>query len=326
MVFNPTTLVDQSKITKIIESMSPIISEALPIFSRTSNHPESIIGVDTISSIAKSVALSAKGSIPETIGNETRNVKLIEPEPIYVAETVSPAEILKLQAYTGDMLDSWLARRIEAIRRAIMNTKNTLAATSITGTCSWVKKNQNGLQLPYTIEFGTPATVTVSGAWANASTKLATIANDVKAFVDAMIEAGYNGDLAFYCGKTTFSALAEKLNATTNSAVVQARVTPMMIEAWGLKFYNTAFKHYNSSGTFTSAVGDTEIYCIDLAAGHETVNMPIYDFNQGLRPVPMLIETKMGSGLDQNMYIVGKATPLFIPVVDAIKKATCGNS
>lgn len=322
MVYTASALFDRTKIKKAIDKLQPLFSSSIDIFNgKITNNPESIVAWEEITKSRKSVQVIQKGTPSIPIGTHSKAIKYIEPLPIEVSSFISAADLNKIKSYEGTMLEEWRAGRIDDIRRHVWQTKNSMAASCIDGALSWKVRLDGGLTDDYTISFGTVATVaTVSGNWQASTTKLSTIAKDVNLIIEALQDAGHGMNPVFMCGRNVFAALMDRINSTTNPSKYNAQIGYNEINFMGLPFRNEQFRYWDSAGTAQRLIADTEIRVIDMDAGHETINMPVDDIDN-MRPVPLAIKpitTEDPSGIK----LIGRSNPIYIPVVDAIKKAT----
>lgn len=326
MTYSASALFNKTLIKQAIMSLQPKFSSAVNIFSkRTIDNPETIYAWEAITNSLRTVPVISKGTASIPIGSESSTITYIEPQPIEVSTFISAADLNKIKTYSNKQLADWRTQRIQDIRDLVFNTRNSIATLCFNGVLTWPIKVNGGLKDNYTITFGTVATVAagIAGNWGAGATKLSTITKDINIILEAQKDAGYGDQPVFYCGRDVFAALSDKISSVTNQAF-DANFNTMVINFQGLKFVNDQFRYWSHSLTGTEAtarlIGDTEIRVVDMAADFRTINMPVDDIDD-LNPNPLAIKPVMTED-PSGIKLIGRSCPIYIPVIDSIKKAT----
>jgi len=292
-------------------------------------YPESVrathefahIGVDELTQIAHAVPVVRRGSQSYALGGGSGNLKFIEPQPIDTNYFISAKELNDVKMLSQDGQQTWVQNKIDYGRKTLRATAEAIACQSLTGTISYPMKIEGGFDT-YTLAFGTVASVTPTKMFNATGATIGDINDTLNKMAEAIEDSGFGMKVEFRCGAAVESFLVGMIGALSNDTRIIAKVDAagIQIGRHTIKMLKGRYRNPQTKA-YVNAIGDNELLALDMESGFRFRYLAIDDLDAGLAPLPLFvnqIQTKDPSGYK----LIYKSTPLPIPVVSAMRKAT----
>lgn len=309
-------------IAKALQSMpelsTPVIDLLFPDSARV-NHPLPTLGFDDLGLPMTNIPVVRRGGSSIALKPDDGRLVLIEPQPVSAHTFLDAATINSMNQMSGEGVQQLINNRITNLRQATRQTAEALAAQVLTGKIDYPMR-ADGADLKYTVDYGTPASVTVTKKWDDAGTKIADIVKSCGEIVNEMKKKGYGRDVRFLVDYDVFAALVDKLAASNNAAVGSVEADYVRIGT--MKFMLLPASYTNlSNNTLVSGIPAKHVLAVDLSAGHKLFYASVDDLDANFQGLPFF--TKSIKSDDPSGYkIIGTAKPLPVVNVKGIVKAS----
>jgi len=284
-------------------------------------HPFAQISLQELTDIAHAVPVVRRGTQSIPLGNGSGQISFIEPQPIDVNKFITAKELNDLKLLSADGQQSWLNEKIEYGRKTLRATAEALACQSLTGKLDFPMKIDGGYDT-YTLSFGTVATITPTKAWDATDATLADVNDTLNKMAEKIEDNGFGMKTEFRCGAKVESFLVNLIGEIKNDTRIVSKVTEEFIVIGKHKIKMLKGRYRNpQTKAFVNAIADNDIQAIDVDAGFRFRYLAIDDVEAGLAALPLFVKTILSQ--DPSGYrVFFKSTPLPIPVVKAMNKAT----
>ncbi len=301
------------------ELKSPVMDLLYPA-ARRINHPFPVIGYHDLGLPTGNIPVVRRGGQSYALKPAGGSLAIIEPQSVNPRVFLDAATMNNLGMLTGESQQQEVNNKIDTLRRACRSTAEALAAQSITGKIDYPMATEGGALVDYEVDYGTPASVTVTSKWDNGGTTLAQIIKSCGEIVSKMKQNGFGSNVAFLMDFDVFGALIDKIGAKSSPNI--GTVGPDFINLGGLKFYLMPGSYIDlESGALVSAVPAKRVVAVDMDAGHKLFYAALDDLDANMQALPFFakpIRKDDPSGYD----IVGNSKPLPVPNVKGIVTAS----
>jgi hypothetical protein len=245
---------------------------------------------------------------------------MIEVQPVNPSVYLSAADLNNLKLLDPQGQQAYIDNQIDNLRRACRATAEALSAQSLTGKIAYPLQADAGAYLTYEVDFGTPASVTVTKKWDDANTKVADIVKSLGQIIDTLKKTAPAMDVQFLCGFDVYAALVDKIGALPNSSIAQ--VGADFISIGGVAKIQLLAANYIdlTTGTAVSAIPAKTILAVDRSSGFKLLYAALDQMDAGLVALPFYaqpVTTQDPSGVK----IIAESKPLPVPNVKGIVKA-----
>lgn len=238
-----------AEIAKMIQEFPVIFTPIMDlIFAKRVNYDLPLLPVALIKKVIKSMPVVRRGSESVYGGAGTGTIDYFEPQPVILRDFLTAADLNNMKMLPFDGQRNFIATKLAVLREQIRYTAEALAAQSLTGSISYAMKVDGGF-VPYEVEYGTPASQTVTKKWDNSSTKLGDIILQLGDIEQATQSRGYTGTVKHLAGKSAFAALANMIMALPNDKRMAAVAEPKKITFPGIEIHlvSTTYTDRNTS-------------------------------------------------------------------------------
>ena len=308
----------------IVESLSRLPELKTPVmdllFTDRQNHPFPVVGYKDMGLPAGNIPVVRRGSQSYSLAPTNGSVSMIEVQPVNPSVFLSAADLNNLKLLDPSGQQTYIDNQIDNLRRACRATAEALSAQALTGKISYPLRAEGGTYLTYDVDYGTPASVSVTKKWDDANTKVADIVKSMGQIIDALKKTAPAMDVVFLCGFDVYAALVDKIGALPNSAIAQ--VGADFISIGGVAKIQLLSANYIdlTTGNAVSAIPAKTVLAVDRSSGFKLMYAALDNMDAGLVPMPFFaqpVTTQDPSGVK----IVGESKPLPVPNVKGIVKA-----
>lgn len=265
-----------------------------------------------IEEVTGNVPLVIRGSEPLNVSGDKITYNFIEVQPINIAETLSPVEVLNMRAIGEDSIEKIIKQKVEKFRRIILDTIEALASQSINGRISYQVRTQTGTDT-FEVIFGEIKNLTPS----TPPSTLKDLYNLLIEMETTLQERGYGQEIKIFAGKTAFSKILDiSMSYTGKSIYIEQKDGGLYIGNYFIKPVASGYKNIN--GEFVRAISDNTIKMIDTSAPFKLRYLAIDDFRAGLQALPIFITQKDDK---RAIQLEAQSKPFLIPVTKAIVDA-----
>jgi hypothetical protein len=316
--FTPQAIVDT--LGRLPDMRTPIMDL---LFSTTRNIPRPVVGVRDFGFVPINQPVVRRGSGSQPITGASGSVDYIEPQPVNPSEFISGADLNNLRSANESSLQQEIDNIIDSLRRACRATAEALAVQSLTGKINYWMRAAGGAFEPYEVDFGTigNASTAVTKKFDAADVKLSDVVKTVSGILEVLKKRKVDGnDVALFAGFDVFAALLDIAGAQSNSAIVQASASGIVIGG-GLTVQLLGSSYTNlASGAAVPVVPAKHLLVVDRQAGHKMIYAGLDSVPADGQALPFYAdyeETKDPSGVK----IIGESKPLPVVNVQGIVKA-----
>ena len=266
-----------------------------------------------IKEVTGNVPLVLRGGEPINVAGDGATFNYIEVQPINIAETLNPVEIVNMKALGDTAVEKIIKQKITKFRKIILDTIEALAAQSLQGKISYQIKTQTGIDT-FEVVFGQVADLTPDS-------KPSTVKDLYNLLVDMegkLQENGYGQNIQIFAGKKAYAKILDMAMSYTGKTVyMEQKDGGLYIGNYFIKPITTGYKDKN--GNFVKAIKDEQIKMIDKSAPFRLRYLAIDDFRANLKAMPLFVaQEKEG----KYIKLEAQSKPFLIPVTDAIVDAT----
>ncbi len=266
-----------------------------------------------IKEVTGNVPLVLRGGEPINVAGDGATFNYIEVQPINIAETLNPVEIVNMKALGDTAVEKIIKQKITKFRRIVLDTIEALAAQSLQGRISYQIKTQTGIDT-FEVVFGQVADLTPDS-------KPSTVKDLYNLLVDMegkLQENGYGQNIQVFAGKKAYAKILDMAMSYTGKTVyMEQKDGGLYIGNYFIKPITTGYKDKN--GNFVKAIKDEQIKMIDKSAPFRLRYLAIDDFRANLKAMPLFVaQEKEG----KYIKLEAQSKPFLIPVTDAIVDAT----
>jgi len=284
------------------------------------NHPFPVVGYKDMGLPAGNIPVVRRGSQSYALAPTDGKVSMIEVQPVNPSVFLSAADLNNLKLLDPSGQQTYIDNQIDNLRRACRATAEALSAQSLTGKIAYPLRADGGSYLTYEVDFGTPASVTITKKWDDANTTVSDIIKSLGQIIDALKKTAPAMDVQFLCGFDVYAALVEKIGALPNSAIAQ--VGPDYISLGGVAKIQLLAANYIdlTNNTAVSAIPAKTILAVDRSSGFKLLYAALDQMDAGLVALPFYaqpVTTQDPSGVK----IIGESKPLPVPNTKGIVKA-----
>ncbi len=302
-----------ASLQRLPEMHTPVVDMLFPETNRI-NHPLPTVGFEDLGLPSSNIPVVRRGSSSISIAPNDGSLKLIEPQPVSAHSFMDAATMNSLMSMTGQAAQQLIDNRIDSLRKTVRQTTEALASQVLTGRIVYPMK-ADGATLSYEVNFGTPATVTITKKWEQTTTTMADIVADLGKMVAELRKNGYGRSVKFLVDYDVYGVLIGKIGALPNSAIASldgegnirmgANLTVTLMPA----SYTDL-----STGNLVSGIPAKSILAVDVDAGHKLFYASVDDLDANFAGLPFF--SKAIKVDDPSGYkIIGTGKPL--PVVNA---------
>lgn len=277
-----------------------------------------LVGDDIVRAVVNTLPVVRRGapSIPAT--KKTGGTVFYEPLPVRPNAEVTGQDLNNMKILGQSSKEAWAQERTDYLRRAVRKTTEALCAVSLSGTLSWPVQIEGGGFDVWTIEYGTPLSVTPSVLWGASGAKLKDVFATLQDMEEAIQEKGYGGQTEIWAGKTAYNTLFALAEASTTTAKIRVELSDQGINIGGYLIKRRAEKYQNpQTKVMTAIVADKFVKMVATDANHRMPYCALDDLDANLQPLPFFvkpIEIKDPSGYK----LVGESKPFPLPNVEGI--------
>ena len=266
-----------------------------------------------IKEVTGNVLLVLRGGEPINVAGDGATFNYIEVQPINIAETLNPVEIVNMKVLGDTAVEKIIKQKITKFRKIILDTIEALAAQSLQGKISYQIKTQTGIDT-FEVVFGQVADLTPDS-------KPSTVKDLYNLLVDMegkLQENGYGQNIQIFAGKKAYAKILDMAMSYTGKTVyMEQKDGGLYIGNYFIKPITTGYKDKN--GNFVKAIKDEQIKMIDKSAPFRLRYLAIDDFRANLKAMPLFVaQEKEG----KYIKLEAQSKPFLIPVTDAIVDAT----
>jgi hypothetical protein len=292
-------------------------------------YPESVrathefahIGVDELTQIAHAVPVVRRGTQSYALGGGNGKVQYIEPQPIDTNYFISAKELNDVKMLSKDGQQTWVNNKLDFGRKTLRATAEALACQSLTGSINFPMKVDGGFDT-YTLSFGTVGTVTPTKMFNATGATIGDVNDTLNKMAEALEDSGFGMKVEFRCGAAVESFLVGLIGALSNDTRIIAKVdaSGIQIGRHTIKMLKGRYRNPQTE-TYANAIGDNDLLAIDMESGFRFRYLAIDDLDAGLAATQIFVNP-LKSTDPSGWKLIYKSTPLPIPVVSAMKKAT----
>jgi hypothetical protein len=290
------------------------------LYTDRRNHPFPVVGYRDLNLPAGNIPVVRRGSQSYPLTPTDGKISMIEAQPVNPSVYLSAADLNNLKLLDPQGQQAYIDNQIDNLRRPCRATAEALSAQSLTGKIAYPLRADGGAYLTYEVDFGTPASVTISKKWDDANTKVADIVKSLGQIIDTLKKTAPAMDVQFLCGFDVYAALVDKIGALPNSAIAQ--VGADYISLGGVAKIQLLSANYIDLTTneAVSAIPAKTILAVDRSSGFKLLYAALDQMDAGLVALPFYaqpVTTQDPSGVK----IIGESKPLPVPNVKGIVKA-----
>lgn len=171
------------------------------------NHPFDTIGYEDLQATCKNIPLVTRGSESYALALDNNKLKYIDPANLTPSQFISASDINRIRNLPGASQQQYLQNKIDRLRRATRASKEAMAIQSLSGALSYDVRTANGGIQKYSVNFGTPATVTISKKWNANDATAAGMISDIGKIIAKIKEKSEANDFVGFVDFTTFAAM-----------------------------------------------------------------------------------------------------------------------
>lgn len=303
---------------RLPELKSPVLDL---IYPRRVNHPLPVLGAKELAKVTGNIPLVKRGTQSYALDTGGGTIRVIEPQSVNPSDFMSGKDINDFRMLDGQGKQQLIDNSIDSMRRTCRATAEAMAAQSITGKISYWLRGEGGATLPYTVDFGTPATVTVSKKWDAAD---ATVKHVIKTLGDLSAKAkkqAPGSDIIFVCGMDVYAVLIDLAGKLNNSAIAQ--VDTDFIKFGGNLKVTLLDSTYTdlSNDSEATAIPEKTILCIVRDSGFTQYYCALDDLASNFVAMPFFAKA-VESDDPSGVKIIGESKPMPVPNVLGIVKAS----
>jgi hypothetical protein len=277
-----------------------------------------VVGADLVQDVARELPLVRRGAPSVPMATNNGSVAFYEPLPVRPSAMVTGVDLNNLKVMGHEGREAWALGRTEMLRRACHKTTEAMCAVSLSGTLSWPVQIEGGVFDTWTIEFGSPLSVTPTKLFSAADAKLKDIFSVLQAMEEKLEEKGYGSVKEIWAGKTAYEAIFAIAEASTSTAKIRVELSERGADIGGYLVKRRAETYRSpSTGTATACLDLKTLRMIATDAGHTLPYCALDDLDANLQPLPFFvkpIELKDPSGYK----LVAESKPLPIPNMDGV--------
>ena len=290
------------------------------LYTDRRNHPFPVVGYRDLNLPAGNIPVVRRGSQSYPLNPTDGKISMIEVQPVNPSVYLSAADLNNQKLLDPQGQQAYIDNQIDNLRRACRSTAEALSAQSLTGKIAYPLRADGGAYLTYEVDFGTPASVSVSKKWDDANTKVADIVKSLGQIIDTLKKTAPAMDVQFLCGFDVYAALVDKIGALPNSAIAQ--VGADYISLGGVAKIQLLSANYIdlTTGEAVSAIPAKTILAVDRSSGFKLLYAALDQMDAGLVALPFYaqpVTTQDPSGVK----IIGESKPLPVPNTKGIVKA-----
>ncbi|MGD9809644.1 MAG: major capsid protein [Deferribacterales bacterium] len=302
--------------------LSPISSVAVDnIYKNVQNIANPVIPLADLFTQIKTVGLSTRGGkYIDLSGSTELGAKWVEPFPIKLKESLNGVELNNLKMLSETSIEAWRQQKINKVRQTNRATTEYQAVKALSGKIEMPVITDDGSSATYTVDYGTPATLTPAKAFNAVDASVETVEKFLLDMAAKVIESGYS-EVEFWAGKDVWFAIYALIQAVPNDTRISAKVEGQtIITAAGKVKLRNELVYNPTSKAFEPTVAANKIMCIAMNAPHTLAYAAIDDLDGNLEAVPLFM--KPIKDPEGGWKILTESKPLPAPVIRAICWAT----
>lgn len=303
---------------RLPELKSPVLDL---IYPRRVNHPLPVLGAKELSKVTGNIPLVKRGTQSYALDTGGGTLRVIEPQSVNPSDFMSGKDINDFRMLDGQGKQQMIDNVIDSMRRTCRATAEAMAAQSITGKISYWLRGEGGATLPYTVDFGTPATVSVSKKWDASDATVKHVIATLAAMSAKVKKQAPGSEILFVCGMDVYAVLIDLAGKLNNSAIAQ--VGPDYIKFGGnlkVTLLDSTYTNLETKAS-ASAVPEKSVLCIVRDSGFTQYYCALDDLDSNFVAMPFFAKA-LESGDPSGVKIVGESKPMPVPNVSGVVKAT----
>lgn len=317
-LFAPDMIVSHLKNLPTIET--PVMDT---IFSDRVMLPFPVVSKEEMEAVVHELPVIRRGGHAiSAIPSNGVEVTTIEPLPVRMSEYLTARDVLDLKTLTGKSKDLWVKNKIDLMRRAYRKTVEGICAVSLNGKIEWPVALTGGGFDNYTVDYGTPETVSVDTMWNSEGSTIKDVFKSLKEMKKVLKKYGYGTNIEVWAGEVAYETLYGMADSHPAKSSIPITIDEAFIDISGFKVKDRSETFRNpETKSATPIIGDNDIIMISKDAGHKLVYCAVDDFDANLQAVPLfvkLVKTSEPSAIS----LIAEGKPLPIVNVKGICKAT----
>ena len=211
-----------------------------------------------------------------------------------------------------------IANRIDTLRRLCRDTAQALAIQSVSGQINYAIRADGGAYLPFTIDFGTPATVACGTLFDAAGAKVGHIIAQLNAQKAKLQEQGFGNDVVFLAPADVYAAIANVFPASWRP---EYDAEGLLVIAPGLKVALFSYTYYDHQSAAAKGLTAKKLVAWDRGAGSTLIYAAVDDIDADFIASPFWAKAVKSD--DPSGYkVIGQSKPIPIPNVKGIAVST----
>ncbi|MDY6904092.1 MAG: major capsid protein [Thermodesulfobacteriota bacterium] len=322
-MINLASLFTKEAIVRYLKSLPVLKTPVMDtIFTDRPLHPLPVVGADMITEVAHALPVVRRGSPSIAAGSDAGEFAFYEPLPVRPHKMVTGQDLNNLKILNGGGKDAWAQGKTDLLRRIVRRTTEGLCAASLSGSFTWPIQLESGGFETWSIDFGSPESVTPSKLLDESGAALKDIYVICQAMEEALEENGYGSTNEIWAGKSAYEQIFTIAEASKTTAKIRVELTDEGINVGGYLIKRRAEKIRNpETKAMTPVVPLKDMMMIATDAGHKMPYCAVDDLEANLQAMPLFIKPIVMK--DPSGYkLVGESKPFPIPNVKGICTAT----
>jgi len=299
---------------------SPALDLLYPAANRT-NHPLPVISYKDLQPRSGNIPLVKRGSQSYAI-TEGSTFASIEPQPVNPSSFLDAVDMNNLLAFEGKPegganQQTLIQNRIDALRRISRDTAQAMAIQSISGALNYDLRGAGGEIIKYTLDFGTPATVTCPVLFDASGAKQGTLVAQMSKMKAAIQAQGFGNDVIFLAPADVYAAI---ITLYPSNWRPEFDTEGFLVVAPGLKVALFDFTYFDFATKTAVGIAAKTLVVWDRGAGSTLIYAAVDDIDANFIATPFW--SKAVKSDDPSGYkIIGQSKPLPVPNTKGIAKS-----
>ncbi len=308
------------RLTSLPELSTVVMDE---VFKDRPQHAFAVVNAQDIKRRVRTMPVIRRGAPSLAMPTESQSISAYEPLPISLNDTVTPTEVNNLKLMGEQGVEAWATQKTDNLRRTIRQTTEGIAAQALNGSIAWPIQISGGGQDIYSVEWGSPVSVTATKKWDATGAGLTDVIKTVNALRKALRRKGFGGGaIKYWAGEDAFDALLRLAEAYEgNSIRVEIKDGALIVGAAEIVMRAEEYPDPVTLNQWNAVQPSTQLRAIDPAGGHVMPYCALDDFDAKLAPLPLFLKPIKQD--DPSGYkLVAMSKPFPVPSMDAISVCT----
>lgn len=309
-------LFSRDSILEIVERLPVMKTPALDLLypeANRRNHPLPIISYRDLMPQSGNIPLVKRGSQSYKLA-EGSSLSAIEPQPVNPSSFMDAVDINNLMMFEGKPdgranQQTFIANRIDALRRRCRDTAQALAIQSVSGGINYDLRGPDGQMLKFTIDFGTPASVDCPMKFDATGIKIGHIIAQGSLMRAKLQSQGFGNDIVFLAPSDVYAAIVNVFPATWKP---EYDTDGFLVLAPNMKVAQFDYQYYDFTSKASVGLAAKTLVAWDRGSGHSLIYAAVDDVDANFIASPFWAKA-VKSDDPSGWNVIGQSKPIPVP-------------